>query len=277
MFLFCADLSCHIIPVITHVGCTIINSTGHNMQTAGVTSREEHRWWWRPDSLHQYFPPDRGQWSLRDLEGPSPTHLLLIVNCSLFAMSCSWFISHDTNTSTVTNLSAHFTEDLQSQYLQTLILNVMGCVLVCLFLCSWLHLRAIDSLKVQQPDEVTASIPITSLGELETWCFLEFWWAFFMVVAFSSRCYWLNSSPTSPWVCLGKTMKASVVASQWQSLAWCFLKAVVASIQYVPLVGSRFVLVKTCFLEQLSYRGSRKLHRSWHSSAATGTSQTTLL
>ena len=81
------------------------HSTGHDMQTAGVPSGEEHPWWWRPDSLHQYFPPDRGQLSLHDLEGPHLPTLMLIVNCSLFTMSVH---------SSATILNKHYHESLGS-------------------------------------------------------------------------------------------------------------------------------------------------------------------
>ena len=71
------------------------------------------------------------------------------------------------------NLLAHFMEDLQSHDLQTLILNVMGCVLVCPLLHSGLHLKAIDSAKMQQLDksycQYSHRFPsVVTLGELET-------------------------------------------------------------------------------------------------------------
>ena len=251
MFLFCADLSCHIIPVITHVGCTIISSTGHNMQTAGVTSREEHQWWWRPDSLHQYFPPDRDQWSLRDLEGPHlPTWCWLwtapFLQCH--AVDSSAMILTQALLWIFGSLYRGFAEPIPADT-HFECHGMCTCLSLSLFMASpkgnWLLKGVTTGWSYCQRSHHFPSV--VTLGKLETWCFR---WAFFMVVAFSSWCYWLNSSPTSPWVCLGKTMRASVVASQWQSLAWCSLKAVVAAFQYVPLVrkvGSRFVLVKNLF------------------------------
>lgn len=100
-------------------------------------------------------------------------------------------------------------------------------------------------------------------------------------VAFSSLCSWLSNSPTSPWTCLGSKIRA-LLASQWHSLDWCFIKAVFASFHYVkPLLkkaAPHLVLTKNFpSWSAPSYTGGRRLSRSRCCSAATDNVHTTLL